>query len=70
MSTRELAYSLIDEMTDEQLEGLIMLFGKTACTEKKLKKHVEASIDECERMLSDPNTTAYSAEDALRELKS
>lgn len=25
MSTRELAYNIIDEMTEEQLEGLVML---------------------------------------------
>lgn len=27
MSTKEIAYSLIDSMTEEQLKGFIMLFG-------------------------------------------
>ncbi|MDE7098040.1 MAG: hypothetical protein K2O60_02715 [Ruminococcus sp.] len=27
MSTREIAYNLIDNMTEEQLKGFIMLFG-------------------------------------------
>lgn len=28
MSTRELAYSVLDELTDEELEAFIVLFGK------------------------------------------
>ncbi|MDE7288929.1 MAG: hypothetical protein K2N71_05415 [Oscillospiraceae bacterium] len=70
MSTREMVYDLIDNMSEEQLEGLMMLFGKSLPKDRKLKKHVEDSIDECERLLADPGTRLYSAEDALKELKS
>lgn len=70
MSTREIVYNLIDNMSEEQLEGLVMLFGKSIPTDnKKLKKHVEDSIEECERLLDDPKTKLYSAEDAIKELK-
>ncbi len=32
MSTRELAHSMIDKMTEEQLKGFIMLISGTALT--------------------------------------
>lgn len=70
MSTRELVYDLIDNMSEEQLEGLIMLFGKSVSSDRKLKKYVEDSIAECEQLLSNPETKTYSAEDAIKELKS
>ncbi len=36
MSTKEIAYSLIDSMTEEQLKGFIMLFGsRTDIPEEK-----------------------------------
>ena len=69
MSTREMVYDLIDNMSEEQLEGLMMLFGKSLQKDRKLKRHVEDSIDECERLLADPGVRLYSAEDALKELK-
>ena len=56
-------------MSEEQLEGLMMLFGKSLQKDRKLKRHVEDSIDECERLLADPGVRLYSAEDALKELK-
>lgn len=70
MSTRELAYNIIDQMSEDQIEGLIMLFGKSVSTDRKLKKRVEDSFDECERLIADPKTKFYSAEDAIKELKS
>lgn len=33
MSTRELAYSIVDRLTDEQLEGFVLMFKNTLSDE-------------------------------------
>ncbi|MCI5752103.1 MAG: hypothetical protein SOU50_00890 [Oscillospiraceae bacterium] len=70
MSTRELAYSIFDRLTDEQLEGFVLMFRNAVPTDDKLSPETSAAIEECERMLADPNTVTYSVEEALKELKS
>ncbi|MGN0638571.1 MAG: hypothetical protein ACI4J0_09380 [Huintestinicola sp.] len=69
MSTRERAYSIFDCLTDEQLEGFILMFGKIVDNNNKLNEETSAAIEESERMLADPATQKYDVEDALRELK-
>ncbi len=69
MSTRELAYSIFDCLTDEQLEGFVMMFGGFVERENNINAETEAAIKESEQLLSDPNTPKYDVEDALRELK-
>ncbi|MGN1101898.1 MAG: hypothetical protein ACI4RG_06865 [Huintestinicola sp.] len=69
MSTRERAYSIFDCLTDEQLEGFILMFGKIVDNNNKLNAETSAAIEESERMLADPATPKYDVEDALRELK-
>ncbi len=70
MSIRETAYSLFDCLTDEQLEGFIMMFRGVVKPADEPNAETAAAIRECEDMLADPNTPKYDVEDALRELKS
>lgn len=70
MSTRELAYSIFDRLTDEQLEGFVLMFRNAVPSDNKLSPETSAAIEECERMLNDPDIRTYSVEDAFRELKS
>lgn len=69
MSTRERAYSIFDCLTDEQLEGFILMFGKIVDDKSKPNEETCAAIEESEHMLADPDTPKYDVEDALRELK-
>lgn len=69
MSTRERAYSIFDCLTDEQLEGFILMFGKLVDGRNEPNDETKAAIEESERLLADPSTPKYNVEDALRELK-
>ena len=69
MSTRERAYSIFDCLTDEQLEGFILMFGGIIDCGKNISEETKAAIEDSERLLADPSTPKYDVEDALRELK-
>lgn len=68
MSTKELASIIFENLTEEQLKGFVMMFRNVVSGVPN--DETIAAIEECEKMLSDPDTVRYSAEEALRELKS
>ncbi len=70
MSTRELAYSIFDRLSDEQLEGFVLMFGNMLSEEEHFSKETLEAAGEAERLLADPDTKLYSLEEALKELKS
>ena len=45
MSTRELAYSIVDKLTDEQLIGFILLFKDIVPNEDLLNAETEAVLN-------------------------
>ncbi len=46
MSTRELAYSIVDRLTDEQLEGFILMFKDTLSDEDVPNAETRAVLDD------------------------
>ncbi len=46
MSTRELAYSIFDRLTDEQLEGFVLMFKDTVYNEDLAEEDVLAILDD------------------------
>ncbi|MDE6708994.1 MAG: hypothetical protein K2J76_00725 [Oscillospiraceae bacterium] len=46
MSTRELAYSIVDRLTDEQLEGFVLLFKDIVCDEDVPNAETRAVLDD------------------------
>lgn len=46
MSTRELAYSIFDRLTDEQLEGFILMFKNTLSDEDVPNAETRAVLDD------------------------
>ena len=65
MSTREMAYEIINNMDEEQLEKFIEFFN-IMFREIPNKETIEA-IEEAERMLNDPNTRKFASVDELFE---
>ena len=63
MSTREMACSVIDAMTEEQLKAFLMLFGNY----KEPNQETLDAIEESEKKLSDPNAKKYDSLDELFE---
>lgn len=46
MSTRELAYSIFDRLTDEQLEDFVLMFGNTVSDEDVPNAETCAVLDD------------------------
>lgn len=46
MSTRELAYSIVDRLTDEQLEGFVLMFKDTLSDEDVPNAETRAVLDD------------------------
>ena len=46
MSTRELAYSIFDRLTDEQLEGFVLMFKNTVSDEDVPNAETRAVLDD------------------------
>ncbi|MDE5741433.1 MAG: hypothetical protein K2H90_03185, partial [Oscillospiraceae bacterium] len=65
MSTRELAYSIVDRLTDEQLEGFVLMFKDTLSEEDVPNAETEAAMLEADRIARDPNVKAYTDTDEL-----
>ena len=69
MSTRELAYNIIDNMNDEQIESFVMFFKKMFPYIPNLS--TSEAIMESEKMLNDPNSQRFgSIEELFEELES
>lgn len=66
MSTREMAYNVIDGMTEEQLKAFLMLFGNY----KEPNEETLQAMAEVEDMKKNPdNYKSYNnAEDMMRDL--
>lgn len=65
MSTREMAYEIVNGMDEEQLEKFIEFFNvmfKDTPNDETL-----SAIEEAERMLDDPNTRKFATVDELFE---
>ena len=54
MSTREIAYGILDKLTDEQLKGFILLFGGEIAEDVPNAETLEA-IEEVEEMKKNPD---------------
>lgn len=65
MSTRELAYSIFDRLTDEQLEGFVLMFKNTLYDEDVPNAETEAAMLEADRIARDPSVKAYTDTDEL-----
>lgn len=46
MSTKELAYSIVDRLTDEQLEGFVLMFKDTLSDEDVPNAETRAVLDD------------------------
>lgn len=67
MSTREIVTNMLDILTEDQLQSLMMLIESFTMPNKET---IEA-IEESERMLNDPNTKKFtSIEELFEDLKS
>lgn len=66
MSTREMAYNVIDAMTEEQLKAFLMLFGNY----KEPNEETLQAMTEVEDMKKNPdNYKSYDdAEDMMKDL--
>ncbi len=69
MSTRELAYSIFDRLTDEQLEGFVLMFRNAVPESENFNAETVKALEETERIIHDPETKSYTVEEALKELK-
>ncbi|MCM1329205.1 MAG: hypothetical protein NC253_07160 [Ruminococcus sp.] len=71
MSTRELAYSIIDGFTDEQIEGFVLMFKNSVPDEDIPNAETEAAMLEADRIARDPNVKAYTdTNEMMRDLLS
>lgn len=69
MSTREMAYEIIDSMSEEQLNYFIMFFQ--SMFDEIPNEETAAALAESERMLKDPTTKKFnSVEELFEELDS
>lgn len=58
MSVKEMAYNIIDNLTDEQVRGFIMMFGNTCQEDSGLgeeipNEHLLKAMQETENILSE-----------------
>ncbi len=65
MSTRELAYSIFDRLTDKQLEDFVIMFKDTVSDEDVPNAETVAAMLEADRIARDPNVKAYTDTDEL-----
>lgn len=65
MSTRELAYRIFDQLSDEQLEGFVLMFKDTLSEEDVPNAETEAAMLEADRIARDPSVKAYTDTDEL-----
>lgn len=63
MSTKEIVTNMLDSLTEEQLNGIMILIRSFTEPNSETK----AAIEECESMLSDPNARRYKSADELFE---
>lgn len=63
MSTREQAYRIIDGLSEEQLEGLLMLFG-SSISESPNMETVEA-MKEADRIARDSSVKGFTDVDEM-----
>lgn len=71
MSTRELAYSIFDKLTDEQIEGFVMMFKNAVPAEDIPNAETEAAMIEADRIARDPNVKGYTdTNEMMRDLLS
>ncbi len=63
MSTKEIVTSMLDCLNEEQLNGIMVLIRSFIEPNDETK----AAIEECEKMLNDPNARRYKSVDELFE---
>lgn len=63
MSTKEIVTSMLDSLTEEQLNGIMVLIRSFT----RPNSETEAAINECEELLNDPNARRYKSVDELFE---
>lgn len=70
MSTRELAYSIFDRLTDEQLEGFVLMFKDTVPETDVSDDEILEALAEVEEMERHPeNYKGYTdIDEMMREL--
>lgn len=55
MSTREIAYSILDRLSDEQIAAFIMLFGGYISSDEIPNEDTLEALSEVEEMKKNPN---------------
>ncbi|MGN0642196.1 MAG: hypothetical protein ACI4JJ_03545 [Huintestinicola sp.] len=63
MSTKEIVTSMLDSLTEEQLNGIMVLIRSFT----RPNSETEAAINECEELLNDPDARRYKSVDELFE---
>lgn len=62
MSTKELAYNIIDNLSEEQLSAFVSLFSLTA---EIPTEETQAAMLEANRIANDPNVKGFTNTDEL-----
>ena len=62
MSTKEIAYNIIDNLSEEQLEAFVSLFREAA---EIPNAETEAAMLEADRIAHDPNVKGYTDIDEM-----
>lgn len=65
MSTREIAYNIIDCMSEEQLSAFVALFGNAADVPDVPNEETLEAMREADRIAHDPNVKGYTDIDEL-----
>lgn len=68
LSTKELAYNIIDNLSEEQLSAFVSLFGLTI---EIPNEETQAAMLEADRIANDPNVKGFTnTDDLFKELLS
>ena len=71
MSTRELAYSIIDRFTEKQVEDFVLMYRNSVPEEDVPNAETEAAMLEADRIARDPNVKSYTnTDEMMRDLLS
>lgn len=68
MSTRELAYSIFQQLTDEQLEGFVALFGNLYPTKTDVSSEQKTAFERLQGMIR-PGTHDIDEKKELEEYR-
>lgn len=72
MSTREMAYKIIDNLSEEQLKAFVSLFEAAADIPPDIpNRETQAAMIEADKIANDPNVKGFTnIDDLMKELLS